>query len=278
VPGWLKSGMVVLTAGAWLLVVVAAVVFVSACTSEPARGGSGTTSGSESSVVLTVEQALAAEDGQELNVQGALVSTGSQTVLASALAESYPPQAGGATLALEGLDMTSLVGLTSSAGQAGVAEATWSDYWLVLKGVVNGGILEVTGTPRTEEDTSVQGVRLRFSPVSEPIKSGDQVWWALDVTNTGQAPVRLLFPDGQRGDVTLLQGDVSVYAWSDGKSFAQVVETMILEQGESLPIVLNDTLDVASGDYSVWARVTAMVGPSGSEVPLPGIASMLTVH
>ncbi len=252
--------------------------FVFACTGGPSGGGSGTSTGSDSSVVLTVEQALAATEGQELNVQGSLVATGSQTVLASALAESYPPQAGGAILPVNGLDLTSLVGLTTSEGQAGITEATWSDYWLVLKGVVRGGVLQVKGTPRVEEDTSYEGLRLRYSPVSEPVSSGDPVWWAFDVTNTGQAPVELVFSDGQRADVILSQGDVDAYTWSTGKSFTQAVETVKLEPGESLSIVLNDTLDVPAGDYDVTARVTATVSPSGSEAPLPDITSTLTVH
>jgi len=274
----MRRRTVVLAVAACLLVVAAVVVVVLVLTSGPSDGGSGTPTGPDSSAVLTVEQALAAEDGQELNVRGSLVATAGRTVLASALAESYPPQAGGATLPLEGLDLTALVGLSTTAGQPELAEATWTDYWLALKGVINGGILDVSGTPRVLEDTSVQGVRLRFSPVSEPIGSGDQVWWAFDVTNTAQAPVQLVFSDGQRGDVTLIQGDVGKYAWSDGKSFTQGVETVTLEQGKSLSVVLNDTLNVLAGDYVVTAWVTAMVGPSGSEVPLPGITSTLTVY
>lgn len=276
-PSWVKNRTVVLAGAACLLVVVAVVVFVLAFTSAPS-GGSGTPTGPGSSVVLTVEQALSAEEGQGLNVQGAIFATGGQTMLVSAVAESYPPQAGGATLPLKGLDLAGLVGLTSTAGQAGVAEVTWSDYWLVLKGIIQGGVLEVQGIPRVEEDTSPGGIRLRFSPVSEPVSSGDQVWWAFDVTNTGQAPVQLVFSDGQRGDLILSQGDVDAYTWSVGKSFTQGVETVTLEQGKSLSVVLNDTLDVPAGDYDVSARVTAMVGLSGSEAPLPDITSTLTVH
>ena len=277
-PSWVKSRTMVLAAAASLLVVVAVVVIVLAFTGGPSGGGSGTPTGPGSSVVLTVEQALAAEEGQELNVRGAVLATGGQTILASALAESYPPQAGGATLPLQGLDLAALVGLTSTAGQPGVAEATWSDYWLTLKGVVKGGVLEVQGIPRVEEDISFQSIRLRFSPVSEPISSGDQVWWAFDVTNTGQAPVELVFSDGRRADAILSQGDVDAYTWSAGKSFTQAVETVPLEPGKSLAVVLNDTLGVPAGDYDVTARVTAMVGPAGSEAPLPDITSTLTVQ
>ena len=277
-PSWAKSRAVVLAVAACLLVVVVVVVAVIVFTGESSGDGPTTSTGPDSSVVLTVEQALVAGEGQELNVQGSLVATGGETVLASALAESYPPQAGGAILPVKGLELTALVGLTSSAGQPGVAEVTWSDYWLVLKGVIKDGLLEVTGIPRVEEDTSFEGIRLRFSPVGEPISSGDQVWWAFDVTNTGQEPAQLVFSDGQQADVILSQGDIDAYTWSAGKSFTQVVETVTLESGKSLSIVLSDTLDVPAGDYALTARVTAMVGPSGSEAPLPDITATLTVH
>jgi hypothetical protein len=276
-PSWVKSRTIVLGTAALLLLVVAVVAFVFAFKGGSNGGGARNPAGAGSSVVLTVDQALAAEEGQTIQVQGALLVTGGRTVLASALSESNPPQATGATLPLKGLNLTALVGLNTTAGQAGVGEATWSNYQLVLKGVITGGVLLVQSTPRVEEDTSVVGLRLRFSPVSEPISSGDQVWWAVDLTNTGQTPIQLVFSDGQQGDVILSQGDTDKYTWSEGKAFTQIVQTVTLEPGKSFPIVLSDTLKVPAGTYDVTARVTAMVGPAGSEAPLPDITSTLTV-
>jgi Intracellular proteinase inhibitor len=256
---------------------VAIVAFVFAFRGGSNGGGAGNPAGAGSSVVLTVDQALAAEEGQTIHVQGALLISGGRTLLASALSESNPPQASGASLPLKGLNPSALVGLNTTAGQAGVAEATWSNYQLVLQGVIRGGVLTVQSTPRVEEDTSVAGLRLRFSPVSEPISSGDQAWWAFDATNTGQADIQLIFSDGQQADVILSQGGTDKYTWSAGKAFTQVVQTVTLAPGKSLPIVLSDTLNVPAGTYDVTARVTAMLGPSGSEVPLPDITSTLTI-
>ncbi len=260
-----------------ILLVVAVLILVFALPSEPPGTSSTTQAGSGSGAVLTVDQALVAEEGQDLNVQGAVLAAGGKTVLASALAESFPPKAGGAILPLQGLDLTSLVGLSTSAGQAGMAEATWSDYWLTLRGVIKAGVLHVSGTPRVVEDTS-SIVGLRFSPVSEPVESGDQAWWALDVTNTGTTSVDVKFSSGQRGDVILRQGDVTAYEWSEGKTFTQAEETVTLQPGKSLSIVLNDLLNVPAGEYDVFARVTAMVGQPGAEAPLPDIATTLTVR
>jgi hypothetical protein len=278
-PDWLYSRTLVLGTAAGLLVVAAVVIFVFAFTPESTTGqGSEDPTGPGGTVVLSVEQALAAEQGQDVNVQGSVLATGENTVLASALAESMPPQAGGAILTVQGLDLETLVGLSTSAGQAGLAEVTWSDYPVVLGGVVNNGVLTVKRTPGVEEDTSVEGLRLRFSPVTEPITSGDQAWWAFDVTNTGQAPVRLVFLDGQRGDVILSQDGTDEYTWSEGKAFTQALEVVMLQPGKSLSIVLNDPLNVPAGTYALIARVTAMVGPEGQEVPLPDISSSLTVY
>ena len=276
-PSWVKSRTVVLLTAATLLVIAAVVVFTFALTGNSGGQGSGIPTGPASSVVLTVDQALVAEAGQDIKVSGYIVSTGGKTVLASALAESNPPQAGGGTIALTGLDPNALVGLRSSAGQAGLADVTWSDYTLVLEGVVVSGVFQVRATPPVEL-APAGDVTVRYSPVSAPVSSGDQVWWAMDVVNTGQAPVDLTFSDSQRGDIILDQGDADLYTWSANKGFTQEVLTVTLQPGKSFPVVLNDTLSVAPGTYNVTARITGMVGPADTAAPLPDIVTTLVVH
>jgi Intracellular proteinase inhibitor len=267
---------VVLLTAATLLVIVAVVGFTFALRGGGGQG-SGTPTGPDSSVVLTVDQALAAEEGQDIKVSGYVVSTAGKVVLASALAESNPPQAGGSTMPLTGLDPSTLVGLSSTAGQAGLADVTWSDYSLVLEGVVVSGVFEVRATPPVELATSGD-IMVRFSPVSEPVSSGDQVWWALDVITRGQTPVDLTFSDSQRGDIILDQGDTDLYTWSANKTFTQEVQTVTLQPGKSFPVVLNDTVSVPSGTYNMTARITAMVGPVDTAAPLPEIVTTLVVH
>jgi len=158
-----------------------------------------------------------------------------------------------------------------------MAEVTWSDYWVTLTGVIKDGVLTVQATPRVIQTTSVDLV-IRFSPVSEPITSGDTVWWAFDVTNAGKTPVGLTFSSGQRGDVTLSQGEVAKYRWSDGKAFTEAIETVTIQPGMSMPVVLNDVLALPPGDYDVTAVVTASVGESGAATALPEIQTTLTIH
>jgi hypothetical protein len=274
-PSWIKSRTVVLLAAATLLVIFAVVAFTLAFTGEGREPGTPT--GPDSSVVLTVEQALAAEEDQDIKVRGHLVSSGGTMVLASALLESLPPQAGGSTIPLSGLKLTDIVGLSTTSGQTGVADVTWSDFPLVLEGVVVAGVLEVRVVPDVDQ-TSLGDVKVRFSPVTEPISSGDDVWWAMDVTNNGRSSVDLTFSDGRLGDLTLDQGDSELYKWSAGKVFDQAIRTVTLGPGRSFPVVLNDTLTVPAGTYDVTAWVTAMVGPEDTAAALPTITTTLVIH
>ena len=276
-PSWVKSRTVVLLTAATLLVVVAIVVFTYALTGGSRGQGSGNPAGPDSSVVLTIDQALAAEPGQDVKVSGFVVSAGGKTVFASALAESNPPQAAGSTIPISGLDPATLVGLSSTAGQAGLADVTWSDYSVVLEGVIVSGTFEVRVVPHVEE--ALDGdVKVRFSPVSAPVSSGSAVWWAMDITNTGKTPVDLTFSDGQHGEVILDQGDADLYTWSANQTFTQQVQTITLEPGKPFAVVLNDTLKVPAGTYNLTARVTGMVGPAGTAAPLPDIVTSLIVH
>ena len=260
-----------------LLAVVSAGLF--ACGSAvPGDGTTTTSTGPDDTgaAVLTIEQALAAEPGHLIKVTGAVVATGTEVSLASVLLESYPPQAGGAILPVKGVALSSLVGLSSTADRPDLAQVTWSDYWVVLEGVLNDGVLEVQTTPRVVETVSAQA-KVRFSPAPQPPAAGDPVWWAFDVTNLSQRPLDLTFSSGQRGEVALSQDGVERYRWSAGKAFTQAIETVTLQPGKALSVVLNDTLQVEPGDYELTARVTTAVGPEGATTALPALTTPVRV-
>jgi len=247
----------------------------------PAVAGCGSTEPADGAVeVLTIEQALASEPGETIKVSGAIVATGSgadvEVVLASALLESYPPQAGGAILPVTGLDLGALVGLSSTEGRPDLAAVSWSDYWVVLEGVMKDRVLEVQSAPRMVE-TTFGDVHLRFSPVSEPLTAGTTVWWAFDVENNGPGPVDLTFSSGRRADVVLSRDGVEEYRWSADKAFTEAIETVTIAPGEVLPIVMNDAFEAAPGDYDLTATVTATTGPAGTGQPLPALAMGVTV-
>jgi len=256
------------------LLVVAPFALAGCGTAEPGDGDGP---------MLTIEQALVAGAGKLIKVQGAVVASGTEVVLASVLRESYPPQAGGAILPVKGLDLESLVGLTSTADQPELAQVTWSDYWVVLEGVVTDGVLQVRKTPRVIEISSA-GMRVRFSPVSEPLAAGETLWWAFDVKNTEAMPLDLMFSSGQRGEVVLSQNGVEQYRWSADRAFTEAIETVALDPGKGLSVVLNDTARVTPGEYEVTATITASVGPAGgpgspgSEIPLAELKTVVTVR
>ena len=249
-----------------LIACLALAVFVPGCGSS--QGEDTTTTGAgQGPQVLTIEEALLAERGSTVDVRGALVAPNggsvSEMVLASVLLESYPPQAAGATLRLSGLDLEDLVGLSSTSDGSGLAQVWWSDYWMVLGGVIKDGLLEVQQTPRIVTATAA-GVTVRFSPVAEPMVSGDTVWWAFDLRNQGSTPMELQFSSGQHAEIVLAQDGVEKYRWSGGRAFTQAIENVTIKPGETWPVVVNDSLTVPPGDYDLTATITAGVGGEGS--------------
>lgn len=62
--------------------------------------------------------------------------------LCETLAESFPPQCAGKYLVVDGLDLTTMDGLTSE------GSITWSDHSVQVLGPVEGEILTVAGTVR----------------------------------------------------------------------------------------------------------------------------------
>ena len=154
-------------------------------------------------------------------------------VLTTAMAESYPPQPGGPTMPVTGLDLDDLVGLSTTVGQADVAAATWTNYLVVLEGNVTDGTLEVTGTPTVVQAITPE-LRLRFSTVTAPLVSGNSEWFAFDLRNVADQPLELTFATSQETEVVLSQGGVEKYRWSSDTSFTQSIKTVALQPGRDL--------------------------------------------
>lgn len=62
------------------------------------------------------------------------------------------------------------------------------------------------------------------------------VTFALTVRNSGTEPVQLTFRDSGIADFAVLTDDEEVWRWSDGKMFAQAIETRELAPGEQLTV------------------------------------------
>ena len=88
---------------------------------------------------ISVEEAWASTLDGVLLVNGFLVVRDGEAKLCSVLAESFPPQCGGDSLRVAGLDLEDLDGLQNSQG------VTWSDREIQLLGNVADGVLTVGG-------------------------------------------------------------------------------------------------------------------------------------
>jgi hypothetical protein len=222
--------------------------------------------GDSSPVAVSIEQALAGEDGRSVSVRGYLVATADGVELASALLESYPPQAGGAALPVTGLDLGALVGLSSTTGGSGLGAVTWSDYPITLQGVIEAGALEVKEVPHSVEETAGE-LRVRFCLPEEPLISGETTWWVFDVTDSSGGSVDLTFSNGQMGEVVLSQDGVEKYRWSDGKLFTEAIRIDTIEPGDTVAYIFNDILQVAPGQYDLTAGIVASAGDDGTRLP-----------
>ena len=118
-------------------------VIVAAC-SDDAATETTAPPGDRSSAVgpgISITEALEGPVGEVLLINGFIVAReGGDVLLAEALAESYPPQAGGATLVVEGLDMGSIDGANTAEG------VTWTDTQIQLTGTIEAGVLTVLST------------------------------------------------------------------------------------------------------------------------------------
>lgn len=124
---------------------VAVVAFAVACGGDDeidAPSSPPDDSGAASSVAmgpgLTIAEAKASELDGPLLVNGFLVAVGDRVQLCSTLLESFPPQCGGESLVVEGLDLASVNG-TQTEG-----DTTWTSDAIQLLGEVEDGVITVS--------------------------------------------------------------------------------------------------------------------------------------
>lgn len=219
-----------------------------------------TTTGVPSDEQVSIDEALAAPDGTQLQVAGPLIAAGDDVRLCGAIMESYPPQCGEPSLPLEGLDLDAVVGLSRPDPE--FAGVVWTDFPLVVFGTMQGGTL-TAATPiqaaASVGDTKVE-VSLAISP--DPIPAQGGVVWLIDVTNLTDAPLVLQFRDGQSADVVLTdESGTEVYRWSADMSFTDALWDQTIEPGATWSIQLRDDVNVPPGRYLASATVTAENAP-----------------
>lgn len=95
------------------------------------------TSGLGAGPGISIEEALARDSDEMLLVNGNLLAQGDDVRLCSALAESFPPQCGGASLRVEGLKLAEVDGLITE------GDVSWTDRPVQLLGIVEDETLTV---------------------------------------------------------------------------------------------------------------------------------------
>jgi hypothetical protein len=101
-------------------------------------GCGGDDSASDPVAAVSIEEALGAGSDEVQLVSGNLLALGEEIRLCSALAESFPPQCGGASLLVDGLSLGDVDGLVTE------GEVSWTDRPVELLGVVADGTLMVS--------------------------------------------------------------------------------------------------------------------------------------
>lgn len=87
---------------------------------------------------LTVAEALATDATGVIAVKGFVVATGDEVRLCDVLLESYPPQCGGDSVLLDGLDAIDPEELTTE------GDVSWTDVQQTVLGELSDGVLNTT--------------------------------------------------------------------------------------------------------------------------------------
>lgn len=222
----------------------------------------------------TVQEAATLSEAEDVTVVGSLLIQGDDVRLCSALAESYPPQCGGDSLRVEGLDTDGLVGLSRTDATDGPDSAAWSDYPVTLSGSLAGGTLTVAETPLPSgrAESGPQTVFFDYAP--RPLRSPGVAFWIMELRNTSEVDMRLIFSSGQKAEVVLRRDGAEVYRWSAEKTFTQAIEEVVVAAGQSLPIVVNDTVWLEPGEYEVEAWITASLEGGGEPPRVSGAVKL----
>ena len=193
----------------------------SGATGEPTGGDPGTGAGPG----LSVSEALESPLDDLLLVNGALVVVDGEARLCEALAESFPPQCGGASLLIVGIDLENFPGLTTE------GNTSWTDQPTQLLGRVSNGTLTVstsssssgTSAPPNGEnvkhDLTIEVIAGEFAPEDFGAAPGDPIVGATIVLTPSGADaadqITVTTDDAGRAVVEVRTGAYDVFIEGD---------------------------------------------------------------
>lgn len=123
---------------------------------------------------------------------------------------------------------------------------------------------EPTTNTNTQAEKIVDQLKISATTSSNEVKPGETLRLKLSIENTGKETQELTFNSSQRFDVRVEdESGREIWRWSDGRVFAQVIETVAIQPGKSIsfdaewPGIDSAEKPVSPGDYSVFAWFTA---------------------
>jgi len=131
-----------------------------------------------------------------------------------------------------------------------------NDTVILTVGVDN----KVTSIVATRVDAAVANMVLAVTTSKATYAPGEAVTFTFTVKNNNQTPVTAVFPTSQEYDFIVTQNGQTVWQWSFGQAFAQVVTQMDVAAGQTLTFqaTWNQTnaagQAVAVGQYAVKAQ------------------------
>jgi hypothetical protein len=118
--------------------------------------------------------------------------------------------------------------------------------------------------PPSRAVKELDGLKLVLETAKEAYPLGEPIPLKFELINTGSTPVEFTFSSGQRFDFLVKKGERTIWRWSFGKQFIQVLGQITLEPGQSLsfeadwPQVDNLGNAVPPGEYVVLALLTSI--------------------
>ncbi len=116
----------------------------------------------------------------------------------------------------------------------------------------------------TKADRIVDNLKISIVISSSQVKINEPLRLNLSVENMGSEPRKLTFTSAQKFDIRITEASgQKVWQWSDGKMFAQSIETITVEPGKSIsydaewPLKDSTGKTVAPGDYNVFGKIVA---------------------
>jgi hypothetical protein len=153
-------------------------------------------------------------------------------------------------------------------GVPGYREVVRRTALLVILLALAGGCGDEGSASGSQRGAQPPGLSLSVS-FDEPLQTGKQVTWTLEVSNGGPDAATLGFRSGKDGDVALLRDGREAYRWSSTRYFTQAMRQERLEPGERKTFPLEDKgFSAEAGDYELVAELDSEPAPPPARRPV----------